>query len=367
MLVSSKSSYPEDPQEKVNRILAEVFGAKTDLLSEEGRSEAIRRLDDFAGDAPDAEDEPEIFDEVSPDDARTAWEVARSFCANVQIKAVLELLEKLKPLPDRRVGELGYAADEEFDALKRQIRAELIGLKDELHEDADTDTLDSIFMNLVSGHEKSLFERFKGAGNFISDCVITPKDERAVIEYLTIRGFVAQLCAFRITCDSPAREGDEKDLKNLPSIGRDLGMLRGNVRCIGKTAVEIREELRGKGVTEECIPDRIPGVEFKWSVEGLFSLLRRCDSGWSRWLESVSQDGKDGAANIRAEIDRLEVLTQDFNTNSSRKASQAQYSEPPKIAYLIKMLGTELKEASDRIESLVGESKMETPKEKLGE
>lgn len=395
------ASKPVDTKTKVTRILSEALGSDTDLRTERDRAEALERL----GSRPESDVESAAkadataFEDIAPDDMRTAWQIARGFCGDVQLKTAVRLLDGLKPLSVR--GEaFEDARIQDFDDLKRQIQGEIMTLRDELKGDADAEALKGIFEGLVkssvmtsgSSANDSLFDQLRVAGNYFNKNVVTRADERVVVDYLTTRGFVAQLCKFPISCDGSAQDPEEAGT----SVGRDLAALDGHLHCIGEVSTLIRTEIEALGVKEGCGLSGIPGVEIdpeatsetegdetatvdaqaaapggqsarqpgkqptygkqivsgnetsvipepepepepKPKLDDLFSLLRRSVAGSIRWRESLAKNGRDSVAVMGGEVDRLSQQAARFKP---RRRGQGDDTGPVLVADLTEQGGS---------------------------
>lgn len=337
--------HADDPKARVDRILSELLGTTADLLTPEGRAEAVRRLDTLPEEGePEAEAEALPMEEVSPDDTRSAWEVARALCAGVQLKAALKILEKLSPLPDRDEPDPDAEPPEDFEDLKRRIRTEIRGLLDEMKGEADPDAIAARFETLFAGDD-ALFEELREAGNYFDRHVLTRADERRVIDYFVVRAFVAQLCGFALECGAPSRapKGDSR-------VGAGLGSLGKHLRCIRDIARATRRELEAQGVTDGCGVVSLPGITFGEAppqADDLVRLLTRSETNAPLWLDAIARDGKNGAAAIQHEVARLAHRAQAF-----RPGHDAAFPGTAKLAQLLASFAAEYRAASDRLADL---------------
>jgi len=396
------ASPADDPKAKADRILSELIGRDYDLISEEGRIEAIEAIE--AMQAIETRGEPDGEQVQIPEgDTRTAWEAARGLCSDIQLGAAISRLDKLEPLPDQDDPMSGDATADFIEA-KQQVRDQLVALKDEYAEENDEELLKNIYGTLFAGGE-SLFERLKEAGNFSAENVNDRTAERHVINYIAIRAFTAQLCCFPLNCNVPATEPEGGS-----RVGQALGATERALRCAKDTADRLRDELEVLGITDECSPDDIPGVTFAGGGDGegdgdgdsesegdgegetetggptakqaksdvkkgkgnartrkqqpygsvpepnseetcigdFFSILRRVEDDADDWLNRLDREGKRGARLIRSEIDRLAVKAGRY-----RPERPALGKDMPQVARLLELFVVQLERASEEIHKLL--------------
>jgi hypothetical protein len=322
------------PTAKVDRILGELLGKDFDLLSEAGRDAAIEAIGEQETD-DGAETTPADTPEVPEKNTLSAWTAARSLCATLQINAAIARLEKLEPLPNEGEELLSGTPPDDFATARRQVREQLVALRNEYSEDNDQDVLENIFHSLFGG-DKPLFDQLRESGNYVPKRVNDREDEVHVIHYLAVRGLAAMLCSFGLDCKSPSTEPAGQS-----SIGANLTLTERALVCARDTGRRLTEELESMGITTDCATDTIPGVDFEAgepedpevqaepskkgkseaytprdkqgpTARELLVLIGRVEGAADGWLATLDKDGRLGAYLVRSEVDRLAAKAQRF-------------------------------------------------------
>lgn len=323
-----------NPKAKVDRILSELLGQDFDLLSEAGRDAAIEAIGereiDNGGDTAPAETV-----EIPEKNTLSAWKAARSLCATLQLNAALARLDKLEPLSDEGEELFAGTVPDNFTTARRQVREQLVALRDEFAGDNDAEVLENIFRSLFGG-DKPLFDQLRESGNFVPKRVNDREDEAQVIHYVAVRGLAGMLCGFSLDCKTPSTEPTGQS-----SVGADLNETERAVVCARDTGRHLTDELEKMGISEDCAADRIPGLEFETgepeepegeaeppkkggpkayrpkdtpppTARDFLALIDRVDGAADDWLAALDKDGRRGAHLIRSEIDRLAAKAQRF-------------------------------------------------------